>query len=90
MANDGSLTVALDTELNDDLRAEGIAREIVNRVQNLRKSSDLQVTDRIHLYLEHTETILPALNLFSDYIKNEVLADDIKLKPLTGVDRRNW
>ena len=87
VANDGSLTVALDTELNDDLRAEGIAREIVNRVQNLRKSSDLQVTDRIHLYLEHTETILPALNLFSDYIKNEVLADDIKLKPLTGVDK---
>jgi hypothetical protein len=39
------------------------------------------------LYLEHTETILPALNLFSDYIKNEVLADDIKLKPLTGVDK---
>lgn len=87
VANDGSLTVALDTELNDDLRAEGIAREIVNRVQNLRKSSDLQVTDRIHLYLEHTETILSALNLFSDYIKNEVLADDIKLKPMTGLDK---
>ncbi|MEO5582249.1 MAG: isoleucine--tRNA ligase, partial [Saprospiraceae bacterium] len=85
VANDGNLTVALDTSLNDDLRAEGIAREIVNRVQNLRKSSELQVTDRIHLFLEQTDSILPALNSFSDYIKNEVLADDIKLKPLTGV-----
>ncbi len=82
VANDGSLTVALDTTLDDALIAEGIAREIVNRVQNIRKSSALQVTDRIHLYLEQTDTILPALNLFSDYIKNEVLADDIHLKPM--------
>jgi isoleucyl-tRNA synthetase len=87
VANDGKLTVALDTALNDELVAEGIAREIVNRVQNIRKSGDLQVTDRIHLYLEHTHTILPALNLFSDYIKNEVLADEIKLKPLSGVEK---
>lgn len=87
VANDGKLTVALDTALNDELLAEGIAREIVNRVQNLRKSGDLQVTDRIHLYLEHTHTILPALNLFADYIKNEVLADDIKLKALSGVEK---
>lgn len=87
VANDGKLTVALDTTLNDELLAEGIAREIVNRVQNLRKSGDLQVTDRIHLYLEHTHTILPALNLFADYIKNEVLADEIKLKPLSGVEK---
>ena len=52
------------------------------------KAGDLQVTDRIHLYLEHTHTILPALNLFSDYIKNEVLADEIKLKAaLSGVEK---
>lgn len=67
--------------------AEGIALEIVNRVRNFRKAGDLQVTDRIHLYLEHTHTILPALNLFADYIKNEVLADDIKLKPMPNIEK---
>lgn len=77
VANDGALTVALDTKLDDTLIAEGIAREIVNRVQNLRKSSDLNVTDRINLFIEENEGVKPAVLLYGDYIKNEVLADQI-------------
>jgi isoleucyl-tRNA synthetase len=87
VATDGKLTVALDTSLNEELLAEGIAREIVNRVQNLRKASDLQVTDRINLFLENHPDIIPAVHQFGDYIKNEVLADDIYYKDLSGMER---
>jgi isoleucyl-tRNA synthetase len=80
VANDGNLTVALDTSLTDELRAEGIAREIVNRVQNIRKGSDLMVTDRINLFIENHDGIVTAIHSFGDYIKNEVLADDIYYK----------
>lgn len=80
VANDGKLTVALDTSLTDKLRAEGIAREIVNRVQNIRKGSDLQVVDRINFFIENHPDIIPAIHGFGDYIKNEVLADDIFYK----------
>jgi len=87
VTTDGKLTVALDTSLNEELLAEGIAREIVNRVQNLRKASDLQVTDRIHLFLENHPDIIPAVHRFGDYIKNEVLADDIYYKDMSGMER---
>lgn len=87
VATDGKLTVALDTTLTDELRAEGIAREIVNRVQNIRKGSDLMVTDRINLFIENHDSIVTAIHLFGDYIKNEVLADDIYYKDFGAAEK---
>ena len=79
VANDGDLTVAMDISLTDDLRAEGMARELVNRIQNLRKTKDFNVTDRIKITLEKQETVLSAVELFSDYINAEVLSNQLTL-----------
>ncbi len=79
VANDGSLTVALDITLTDSLRAEGMARELVNRIQNLRKSKDFKVTDRIKVDIQHHEMLEAAVAQFGDYVKTEVLADSLEL-----------
>ncbi|MEM1120791.1 MAG: isoleucine--tRNA ligase [Bacteroidota bacterium] len=79
VANDGDLTVALDISLTDELKAEGIARELVNRIQNVRKTKDFNVTDRIKVALEKHDLVTAAVASFGDYIKNEVLADDLQL-----------
>ena len=79
VTNEGDLTVALDISLTDDLRAEGMARELVNRIQNLRKTKDFNVTDRIQIALEKQETVVPAVELYSDYICTEVLANQLTL-----------
>ncbi|MGB1217416.1 MAG: DUF5915 domain-containing protein, partial [Saprospiraceae bacterium] len=79
VANDGKLTVALDITLTDELKAEGMARELVNRIQNLRKSNDFNVTDRIKVQVQHHDMLVPAVAQFSDYIKSEVLADSLEL-----------
>ncbi len=79
VANDGDLTVAMDISLTDNLRAEGMARELVNRIQNLRKTKDFNVTDRIKITLEKQETVVPAVELFSDYINAEVLSNQLTL-----------
>ncbi|HOI29582.1 MAG TPA: isoleucine--tRNA ligase [Melioribacteraceae bacterium] len=73
------VTVAIDTELTEDLIAEGYAREFVNRVQNMRKDSGLDVIDRINLYAKGDEKLLAYINNFSEYIANEVLAENIKI-----------
>ncbi len=77
VANDRDITVALDITLTDDLKNEGIARELVNRIQNIRKQSDYDVTDRIKVIIEQNDTIDQALASFKDYVSQEVLADDI-------------
>ncbi|MEM7106285.1 MAG: isoleucine--tRNA ligase [Bacteroidota bacterium] len=79
VANDGPLTVALDINMTDELLAEGTARELVNRIQNIRKDKDFNVTDRISLTLEKNDALASALNQFSDYIKNEVLATNLEI-----------
>jgi isoleucyl-tRNA synthetase len=71
------LTVALDTTLTDDLRAEGLCREIINKVQNLRKTSGLEVSDRIELAVTGPESVLAAVARFGDRIASETLAVDI-------------
>ncbi len=81
VATDGMITVALDVSLDDTLIAEGTARELVNRIQNLRKNKDYEVTDRIVVKLENHPLIQPAVHVFGDYIKTEVLANDITLVP---------
>ena len=79
VANDGSLTVALDITLTDDLRNEGIARELVKRIQNLRKSSGFEITDRIDIQLEHNPLTDKAVNQFGEYISSQVLANSLTL-----------
>jgi len=79
VANDGALTVALDVTLNDSLLAEGMARELVNRIQNIRKDKDFNVTDKIKIQLEQNTAIQPAIEQFGDYIQNEVLAVELTL-----------
>ncbi len=80
VASEDNITVALDVTLDDDLIAEGTARELVNRIQNLRKSSGLNVTDRIRIKIEELEGIAEAVRAFGEYIKTETLADEIILE----------
>ena len=80
VANEGRLTVALDITVTDELRKEGIARELVNRIQNLRKSKDFDITDRIAVLFSSNSLFDTAIREFSDYIKTQVLADSIEIK----------
>ena len=72
------VTVAIDTELNEELIAEGYAREFVNRVQNMRKDAGFDVIDRIVVFIEGNEKLIEYVNKFSNYIANEILADKIQ------------
>ena len=81
VANQGAMTVALDVTISDTLKAEGIARELVNRIQNLRKDSGFQVTDRIEVFLQADESLDDAIKLNLDYIKIETLTDNLQLVP---------
>ncbi|MBI5216345.1 MAG: isoleucine--tRNA ligase [Ignavibacteriae bacterium] len=75
--SDGTITVALDTELTPELIEEGFAREFVNRVQNMRKDADFEVMDRIKIYFSGTESLTKALRTFDKYIMNETLAIEL-------------
>ena len=79
VANEGSLTVALDITVTDELRNEGVARELVKRIQNLRKESGFEITDRIDIQLEHNEHTDTAVEQFRDYISAQVLANSLTL-----------
>ena len=85
VANEGNLTVALEVELTDELLKEGMAREIINRVQNLRKDGGLEITDRIRVTIApHTQTDA-AIATFGSYIQSQVLADELHIAPNNGV-----
>ena len=86
VANEGSLTVALEVELNDELRQEGMAREVINRVQNLRKDSGLEITDRISITIAPNDEVEAAVKAFGDYIKAQVLADIIEIAQNDGTE----
>jgi isoleucyl-tRNA synthetase len=81
VSGDGRLKVALDLSLDDNLVAEGNARELVNKIQNLRKTAGLEVTDRIILGISSNPETDRALRGFSDYIKNETLTEKIVERP---------
>ena len=82
VASEGSLTVALDIEVTPELRREGLSRELVNRIQNLRKSSGFEVTDRIHtMVYSADESLAEALSVFGDYVKAQTLSLSIGLEP---------
>lgn len=79
VANEGNVTVALDITLTLELKAEGMARELVNRIQNLRKAMGLEITDRINVILSRTPETEQALTSFRNYIATQVLADSLEL-----------
>ncbi len=79
VATDGEITVALDVTLTPELEAEGAARDLVNRIQNIRKERDYNVTDRIVVTVERHELVAPAIAQFSAYIMGETLADELNL-----------
>lgn len=89
VANEGAVTVAIETALSDELIAEGWAREIINRIQNLRKESGMEVSDRIVVYCKVPEMAEKAILSFKEYIQSEVLASDIlfeEKKEMSAVD----
>ena len=77
VANEGTLTVALDLEISEDLRLEGVARELVRSIQSLRKESGFEITDRIHVTIPASEDNARCLEQFKQYIAQQVLADSI-------------
>ncbi|MDR3326551.1 MAG: isoleucine--tRNA ligase [Prevotellaceae bacterium] len=94
VANEGNLTVALDIEVTPELYREGIARELVNRIQNIRKSNGYEITDRISVQIEKQNKIDNAVSEFSNYIANQVLANSIelteKLEDFTELDFEDY
>jgi isoleucyl-tRNA synthetase len=80
VATDASLTVALDIELSETLKSEGLAREVVNRLQNMRKDSGLDVTDKIYVRISANDIIKNAIQLNKDYICSETLTERLELE----------
>ena len=78
VASEGKLTVALDITLTDELRAEGMARELINRIQNIRKDLDFEVTDKIRVEIEEKEFVKDALAKYADYIASQTLAIEVR------------
>ena len=87
VANNGTITIALDIELTPALIEEGIARELINRIQNLRKSSGLEITDRIAVQLENREEIAAAVKNCNEYIASQVLATSLELVDNPGTEQ---
>ena len=86
VANEGAITVALDTQLDDKLVREGWAREIVSRLQNMRKEADLDVTDRIRVRYDLPEQAEAALRQYADYVAGETLAEELEPADLREVE----
>lgn len=82
VATDGTVTVALDVTVTDELRREGIARDVVNRIQNLRKERGFNITDKIRLQFAPNPTTDEALDAFADYISRQVLATELTIAPV--------
>ncbi len=79
VANEGAITVALDINITEDLRQEGVARELVNRIQNIRKESGFEVTDKIEVFIEKHELIAEAVLTHGKYIGSQTLAKNVSL-----------
>ena len=86
VANEGNITIALDVTITDDLKQEGIARDIVNRVQNIRKSRNYDITDKINLVFAPNADTDAAINAYGEYIARQVLATSIVVGDITGLD----
>ena len=82
--NEGSLTVALDPEITEELEQEGLVRDIVRGVQNLRKESGLEVTDRISLSLFGDQKVKSSVDEFNEYLTEETLAEELSWREISG------
>ena len=80
MAHEGNITIALDITIDEDLIDEGVSRELISRIQNIRKASGFEVTDRIKIVMLHNDRIARAVDKNIDYMKSETLANSIELK----------
>lgn len=87
---EGDLTVALETELTEALLHEGLAREFVNRVQNMRKEAGYAVTDRIRIGVKATATLTQAIQHLSEYVKSETLCEMLSFEPLAASYHKEW
>lgn len=85
VANDGDVTVALDITVTPDLRNEGMARELVNRIQNIRKAQDFEITDRVRVQLSDEAEVNEAVEAYRDYIASQVLASAIEILPAAEI-----
>ena len=79
VSNAGLMTVALDVTVTPELRNEGMARELVNRIQNIRKESDFDITDKVKVELQDVPEVREALKDFGTYLAEQVLANDVVL-----------
>ena len=86
VTNEGNLTVALDITLTDELRCEGMARELVNRIQNIRKAKGFNITDRVNVVVADDPHAVDAINRHGDYIAKQVLADSLTIGNVTSND----
>lgn len=90
VSHDGSMTVALDIKITDELLAEGHARELINRIQNIRKDKNFNVTDRIKVRLEKNPEIENALKSYRELISNEVLANSLEIVNTNFTEKIEW
>lgn len=81
VASDGDVTVALDVTITPELEAEGMARDLVNRIQNIRKDKNFEVTDRIRVRLQQHDAVTPAVQQYGSYIQAETLAESLEMAP---------
>ena len=86
VSNEGNLTVALEVELTDELRREGMARELINRIQNLRKDGGLEITDRVVVTLAPNKETDAAIESYGELVKAQVLANKIEIAPNDGTE----
>lgn len=84
VSNEGNLTVALDVELTDELLKEGMARELINRIQNMRKEMGLEITDRIRVTIAQNHKVEDSISIYKEYVQTQVLADDITVDDNDG------
>ena len=90
VAADGGYTVALTTEISEALRDEGFARELVNKIQNMRKDADFQVTDTIAVNIVSSDRVVTAAKKHLEYLKRETLANSVDFVDTTDGFRREW
>ena len=88
VANDGNLTVALDLEITESLRREGLARELVKHIQNYRKTNGFDITDRIDVTIENSEELRAVLDEYSQYVSSQVLANSLTM--ISDNDGEEW
>ncbi len=84
VSNEGNLTVALDVELTDELLKEGMARELINRIQNMRKEMGFEITDRIRVTIAKNPKVEDSISVYKEYVQTQVLADDITIEDNDG------